>query len=96
VGPAGTRGGGQLPLPVNDRGRLAYLADRSSREGDFTSLTNLDGHGSVTFDSSRVEPRGPQSVLDVAESKAIKEPEKRGGGVGYWKVVHSLSLRNTR
>lgn len=57
-GPAGTRGWGvQLPLPMNDRGRLAYPADRSSREEDFISLPNLDGHGPVIFDSSRVEPR---------------------------------------
>jgi hypothetical protein len=49
--------GVQLPLPMNDRGRLAYPADRSSIEEGFISLSKLDGHGSVIFYSSRVEPR---------------------------------------
>jgi hypothetical protein len=52
----------QWPLPMNDRGRLTYPADRSSREEDFISLPNLDGHGSVIFYSSRVESRASVSL----------------------------------
>jgi hypothetical protein len=59
--------GDQLPLPVTDRGLLAYSADRSPKEEDFISLP--DGNAYVTFDFWLVE------AMILTNETSIKELE---------------------